>query len=63
MESIWKLPGSVKYMLALKANAEAFLQELGETQASFKMRSFNVIAYYTPLTLDTNNVKDRLEIE
>ena len=49
--------------LALKANAEAFLLELGESEASFKTRSFNVIAYYVPLTLDTNSIKDRQEIE
>ncbi|EDQ98017.1 uncharacterized protein LACBIDRAFT_336344 [Laccaria bicolor S238N-H82] len=45
------------------ANAEAFLQELGETEASFKTRSFNVVAYYVPLNLDANSEKDRGEIE
>ncbi|EDR12593.1 uncharacterized protein LACBIDRAFT_323169 [Laccaria bicolor S238N-H82] len=49
--------------LASKANAEAFLQELGEKEASFKTRSFNVIAYYVPLNLDDNSEKDRGEIE
>jgi len=49
--------------LASKTNTEAFLWELGETKASFKIRSFNVIAYYVPLNLDTNNKKDRREIE
>ena len=49
--------------LASKANAEAFLRELGEAEASFKTRSFNVIAYYVPLNLDTNSEKDRREIE
>jgi predicted house-cleaning noncanonical NTP pyrophosphatase (MazG superfamily) len=49
--------------LASKANAEAFLRELGETEASFKMRSFNVIAYYVSLSLDANSEKDRREIE
>ncbi|EDR03021.1 uncharacterized protein LACBIDRAFT_331988 [Laccaria bicolor S238N-H82] len=49
--------------LASKANAEAFLQELGETEASFKTRSFNVVAYYVPLNLDANSEKDRGEIE
>ena len=49
--------------LASKPNAEAFLRELGETEASFKTRSFNVVAYYVPLNLDTNSEKDRIEIE
>ena len=49
--------------LASKSNAEAFLQELGGTEASFKMRSFNVVAYYVPLNLDTNSENDRIEIE
>jgi hypothetical protein len=49
--------------LASKANTEAFLRELGESEASFKMRSYNVIAYYVPLNLDTNSEKDRKEIE
>ena len=49
--------------LASKPNAEAFLQELGETEALFKMRSLNVVAYYVPLNLDTNSEKDRIEIE
>jgi hypothetical protein len=49
--------------LASKTNAEAFLQELGESEASFKLRSYNVIAYFVPLNLDTNNEKDRREIE
>ena len=49
--------------IASKANAEAFLRELGEAEASFKTRPFNVIAYYVPLSLDTNSDKDRREIE
>ena len=49
--------------LASKVNAEAFLRELGETEASFKTRSYNVIAYYVPLNLDPNSDKDRKEIE
>jgi len=49
--------------LASKTNAEAFLRELGESEASFKTRSFNVIAYYVPLNLDTNSEKDKKEIE
>ena len=49
--------------IASKANAEAFLQELGESEASFKMRSFNIITYYVLLSLDTNNDKNRREIE
>jgi len=49
--------------LASKTNAEAFLQELGESEASFKTRSYNIIAYYVPLNLDTNSKKDRREIE
>ena len=49
--------------IASKANAEAFLQEMGESEASFKTRSFNIITYYMPLSLDTNNNKDRREIE
>ena len=49
--------------LASRPNAEAFLRELGETEASFKTRSFNVVAYYVPLNLDTNSEKDRIEIE
>jgi hypothetical protein len=49
--------------LASKVNAEAFLRELGESEASFKTRSFNIIAYYVPLNLDTNSDKDRREIE
>jgi len=49
--------------LATKTNAEAFLQELGESEALFKMRLFNVIAYYMPLNLDTNSEKDKKEIE
>ena len=49
--------------LASKANTEAFLQELGETEASFKMRSYNVITYYIPLSCNTNSKKDRKEVE
>ena len=49
--------------LASKTNAEAFLRELGESEASFKMRLFNNIAYYVPLNLDTNSEKDKKEIE
>ncbi|EDR06230.1 uncharacterized protein LACBIDRAFT_300515 [Laccaria bicolor S238N-H82] len=49
--------------LASKANAEAFLRELGELEASFKTRSYNVIAYYVPLNLDTNSEKDKREIK
>ena len=49
--------------LASKMNTEAFLRELGESEASFKTRSYNVIAYYVPLNLDTNSEKDRREIE
>jgi hypothetical protein len=49
--------------LASKANTEAFLQELGESEASFKMRLYNVVTYYVPLNLDTNREKDRKEIE
>ena len=49
--------------LASKTNAEAFLWELGETKASFKMRLFKVITYYVSLNLDTNNKKDRKEIK
>jgi hypothetical protein len=49
--------------LASKPNAEAFLQELGESEASFKTRSYNVVAYFVPLSLDTNSEKDRSEIE
>jgi hypothetical protein len=49
--------------LASKTNAEAFLRELGESEASFKMRSYNVVAYYVPLSFDTNSEKDRREIE
>lgn len=49
--------------LASKANAEAFLRELGEPEASFKTRSYNVIAYYVPLSLDPSSEKDRKEIE
>ncbi|EDR07525.1 uncharacterized protein LACBIDRAFT_327838 [Laccaria bicolor S238N-H82] len=49
--------------LASKPNTGAFLQELGESEASFKTRSYNVIAYYVPLNLDTNSDKDRKEIE
>ena len=49
--------------LATKTNAEAFLRELGESEAFFKTRSYNVIAYYVPLNLDTGSEKDRREIE
>ncbi|EDR07384.1 uncharacterized protein LACBIDRAFT_327836 [Laccaria bicolor S238N-H82] len=49
--------------MASKANAESFLRELGEAEASFKTRSYNVVAYYVPLNLDTNSEKDRKEIE
>ena len=49
--------------LASKTNAEAFLRELGESEASFKTRSYNVIAYYVPLSLNTSSEKDRKEIE
>jgi hypothetical protein len=49
--------------LASKENAEAFLRELGETEASFKTRSYNVVAYFVPLNLDTSSEKDRREIE
>jgi len=49
--------------LASKPNVEAFLQELGETEASFKTRSFNIVAYFVPINLDTNSEKDRTEIE
>ncbi|EDR06718.1 uncharacterized protein LACBIDRAFT_299843 [Laccaria bicolor S238N-H82] len=49
--------------LASKDNAAAFLRELGETEASFKKRSYNVVAYYVPLTLDPGSEKDRREIE
>ncbi|EDQ99743.1 uncharacterized protein LACBIDRAFT_315285 [Laccaria bicolor S238N-H82] len=49
--------------LATKPNAESFLRELGETEASFKTRSYNIIAYYVPLNLDTNSEKDRREIK
>ena len=49
--------------LATKTNAEAFLRELGESEAFFKTRSYNVIAYYMPLNLDTGSEKDRKEIE
>lgn len=49
--------------LASKPNAVAFLRELGESEASFKARSHNVVAYYVPLSLDTNSDKDRKEIE
>ena len=49
--------------LASKTNAEAFLQELGESEASFKMRSYNVVTYYVPLNLDTSSEKDKREIE
>ena len=49
--------------LASKVNAEAFLRELGESEASFKTRSYNVVAYYVPLNLDTSSEKDKREIE
>ena len=49
--------------LASKTNAEAFLQELGESEAFFKTRSYNIIAYYVPLNLDTSSEKDKREIE
>ncbi|KIJ93049.1 hypothetical protein K443DRAFT_112668 [Laccaria amethystina LaAM-08-1] len=49
--------------LASKANAEAFLRELGESEASFKTRSYNVIAYYVPLSLDPSSESHRKEIE
>ena len=49
--------------LATKTNAGAFLRELGESEAFFKMRSYNVIAYYVLLNLDTASEKDRREIE
>ncbi|EDR06430.1 uncharacterized protein LACBIDRAFT_300084 [Laccaria bicolor S238N-H82] len=49
--------------MASKANAEAFLRELGEAAASVKLRSYNVVAYYVPLNLDPNSEKDRREIE
>jgi len=49
--------------LASKDNKEAFLRELGETEASFKKRSYNVVAYYVPLNLDPSSQKDRKEIE
>jgi len=49
--------------LASKTNTEAFLQELGESEAFFKTRSYNIIAYYVPLNLDTSSEKGRREIE
>jgi len=49
--------------LASKTNAEAFLQELGESEASFKMRLYNVVTYYVLLNLDTSRKKDKREIE
>jgi len=49
--------------LASKPNAVAFLPELGESEALFKTRSYNVVTFYMPLSLNPSSKKDRKEIE